>query len=359
MRFCARTLLSVVLIACLGWLLAACGAISPTQVRSTLAPLPSLTATATLIPTVTPTPTPLPPTAVLLAAPGANQVMVDTLQTALNDIVTGRGLRWQVRQELAMDDLTPTLRLVVAVSPAPGLAELAAKAPETQFLAIGFQGLEPTPNLTLVGAAGDRPDRQGFIAGVIAAMLAPDWRTGVISLSDTVAGRSARTGFLNGVKYFCGLCRQLHPPYYEYPLYFELPLTASSAEWQGAANYMVDHYALAVYVFPGAGDESMLSILVAEGVTIISSGAPPANASSSWALSLSADPLALIRDLVAGLLDGAITGGKSLAVPIQFTQVNPELFTPGKQRLAGEILTNLQNDKIDTSVDLTTGENRP
>ncbi len=359
MRFYTRTTLPAVLIACLLWLLAACGAISPTQVGSTLTPLPSLTTTATLIPTVTPTPTPLPPTAVLLAAPGADQVMVDTLQAALNDIVTGRGLRWQVRQGLALNDLTPALRLVVAVPPAPGLAELTAKAPETQFLALGIQGLEPALNLTLIGDAGDRPDRQGFIAGVITAMLAPDWRTGVISLSDTVAGRSARTGFLNGVKYFCGLCRPLHPPYYEYPLYFELPLTASPPEWQEAANYMVDHSAQAVYVFPGAGDESMLSILVAEGVTIISSGATAETASKSWALSLSADPLALIQDLVEGLLDGAITGGKSLTVPIQFTQINPELFTPGKQRLAGEILTDLQNDKIDTSVDLTTGENRP
>ena len=156
----------------------------------------------------------------------------------------------------------------------------------------------------MIGAAGDRPDQQGFIAGVIAAMLAPDWRAGVISLSDTVDGRSARTGFLNGVVYFCGLCRPIHPPFYEYPLYFELPLSATTAEWQEAANYMVDHYAQAVYVYPGAGDEAMLSTLAAAGVSIISSGEPPDAASENWVVSLTTDPFSLILEQVEGLLNG-------------------------------------------------------
>jgi hypothetical protein len=63
---------------------------------------------------------------------------------------------------------------------------------------------------------------------------------------------------------------------------------------------------------------------------------------------------------VKGLLDGSIaSGGQSLVVPIQFTHINPLLFSPGKQRMAGQILSDLQAGFVDTSVDLTTGENRP
>ena len=295
----------------------------------------------------------------LLAPSGADQDYVGSLQTDLNDIITGQGLRWHVRQQLSKDDLLPALRLVVAVPPDPGLADLAASAPETQFLALGIPGLEAAPNLTQIGRTGDRPDQQGFIAGIVAAMLSADWRVGVISLSDSVEGRSARTGFLNGVEYFCGLCRPAHPPFYEYPLYFELPLAASAAEWQEAANYMVDHYVNTVYIFPGAGDESILSILAEAEVNIISSGVPPQAALSTWAVSLTTDPLPLIQSQVEGLLDGSISGGQSLVVPIQFTQVDPAIFTPGKQRLAGQILSDLQAGYIDTGVDLTTGENRP
>jgi hypothetical protein len=295
--------------------------------------------------------------AVLLASPGADQAYVSYLQTALNDIVTGRGYRWQVRQQLSPDDLTPALRLVLAVPPDQGLAGMAASAPDTQFLALGIPGLEAAPNLTVIDTTGDRPDQQGFIAGVIAAMISPDWRAGVISISDTVEGRSARTGFLNGVEYFCGLCRPLHSPFYEYPLYFELPSTATTAEWQEAANYMVDHFAQTVYVYPGAGDESMLSVLAAAGVNIISSGEPPEAILSSWVVSLTTDPLPQIQNLVAGLLNGDISGGQSQVVPIGFTEINPILFTPGKQRLATQILSDLQAGYIDTGVDLTTGEN--
>jgi len=297
--------------------------------------------------------------AVLLASSGTDQAYVSYLQTALNDIITGSGLHWQVRGQLSPEDLVPVLRLVVAVPPDPGLAGMAASAPDTQFLALDMPGLEAAPNLTVIGAAGDRPDQQGFIAGVIAAMISPDWRVGAISPSDTVEGRSARTGFLNGVEYFCGLCRPIHSPFYEYPLYVELPSTATSAEWQEAANYMVDHYVQTVYVYPAAGDEAMLSVLAAAGVNIISSGEPPEAIRSSWVVSLTADPFPLIQNQVEGLLNGDISGGQLLVVPIGFTEINPALFTPGKQRLAEQILSDLQAGYIDTGVDLTNGENRP
>jgi hypothetical protein len=297
--------------------------------------------------------------AVLLASSGAEQTQVSNLQTSLNDIIVKAGLRWEVRQQITTDDLIPALRLVVVVPPDPGLAELVASAPDTQFLALGIPGLPAAPNLTSIGTEAGRSDQQGFIAGVIAAMLSDDWRVGVISLSDTVEGRAARTGFLNGVIYFCGLCRPAHPPFYEYPLYIELPSTASTAEWQEAANYMVDHAAATVYVYPKAGDESMLAILATAKINIISSGDPPQTASSSWVVSLTTDPLPLIQSQVEGLLNGSLTGGQSLVVPIQFTQINQGLFTPGKQRLAGQILSDLQAEFIDTGVDLTTGEFRP
>jgi hypothetical protein len=297
--------------------------------------------------------------AVLLAGPGADPTQVSSLQTSLNDVITQSGLHWQVRQQLTSDDLVPALHLVVAVPPDPGLAQLAAKAPGTQFLALGIPGLEAASNLTTIGGTGDRPDQQGFVAGAIAAMLSVDWRVGVISLSDTVEGRAARSGFLNGVVFFCGLCRPAHPPFYEYPLYVELPSTATSAEWQEAANYMVDHQALTVYVYPQAGDAAMLSILAAGKINIIGSGVPPQSVLSSWVVSLTTDPASLIDSTVKGLLDGSVSGGQTLAVPIQFTQTNPMLFSPGKQRLAGQFLSDLQAGFIDTSVDLTTGENHP
>lgn len=358
MRLSYRYKILPLLLICLGWYLSACGAATGTTPPA-ITPSPSLTPIPTPLPTVTPTATSLPPTVVLLAPPGADQALITSLQTDLSDIITASGLRLQFRDGLSTDDLAPNVKLVLALPPDPGLAQMAASAPATRFLAIGIPGLEASPNLTVISSADDRPDQQGFIAGVIAAMLSPDWRVGMISISDTVPGKAARTGFLNGVEYFCGLCRPAHPPFYEYPLYIELPSTAASAEWQEAANYMADHDALTVYVPPGAGDESTLSTLAQAGITIIGSGVPPQAARSTWALSLAIDPLPVIREQVRGLLEGSIAGGQTVTVPITFTQVDPNLFTPGKQRLAGQILSDLQQGYIDTGVDLSSGENRP
>jgi hypothetical protein len=341
---------------CLGLWLVACSRVATTPF--TITPRPSLAPTLTSIPRLTSLPTPQSPVAVLLASPEANQAEVNSLQVALNDIVVQNGLHWQVRDQLTAHDLVPELRLVVALPPDPGLAELVAAAPETQFLAVDIPGLDTAPNLTII-MSDTHLDQQGFLAGYIAAMLTDEWRVGVISLSDTVEGRSARTGFINGVIYFCGLCRQDHPPFYDYPMYFELPSTATSAQWQEAANYMVDHYVRTVYVYPGAGDENMLSILASAKINILSSGDLPESIGPNVAVSLNTDPLPLIQEQVRGLLDGNLAGGRVLQVPIRFSQVNPALFTPGKQRLAEQVLSDLQAGFIDTDVDLTTGENKP
>ncbi len=354
-----RVILHIALgLTCLGILLSSCGQpASPTG--SPVTPSPSLPATLTPIPTVTPTATAEPPAAILLAGPGADQAWVNTLQTSLDPLVNQAGLRWQLRQQLSPHDLGTSIRLVVALPPDPGLAQLVASAPNTQFLALDIPGLPPAPNLTSIGAQNEHPDQQGFIAGVIAAMLSADWRVGTISLSDGIAGRAARSGFLNGVIYFCGLCRPAHPPFYEYPLYIELPSTATTTEWQEAANYMVDHYVTTVYIYPGAGDEAMLAILAQAGINLIGSGNPPESARSTWVVSLSTDVFSLLQNEVQGLLDGSLSGGKSISAPIQFTQINPTLLTPGKQRLVEQALSDLQGGYIDTGVDLSTGELRP
>lgn len=314
------------------------------------------TATQEVLPTPTATQTPAPSLAVLLAGPGADMEQAGVLQTLLNDTITEADLHWQVRQQLTPADLTSAVRLVVALPPDPGLAALAAAAPETQFLAVGIPGLEPVANLSVVGAQGPRPDQQGFIAGYIAAMLTPDWRVGAITISDSAEGRAARSGFLNGAVFFCGLCNQSYPPFYSYPRYVELPVSASSAEWQAAANHMIDYYVETVYVAPGAGDPIMLSTLAAAGINLIGSGTPAEAIRPNWVISFNSDPLALVQQVLPEILAGQ--GEQNLPLPLEFTQINAELLTPGKQALAEQILADLLSGYIDTGVNLVTGENK-
>lgn len=347
-----RCILCAILLS-LSMVLSACGTLIPTSKPT---PLPTITATATAVPSATPTstPTPLPPLAVLLAPPEADAELITKWQTALNPLITGAGLRWQVRERLNADDLSPNLKLVIALPPDPGISNLAASAPGAQFLAVEIPNVQAGDNLSVVSASGTRPDQQGFLAGYMAAMLTPEWRVGVISIADTLQGRSARTGFINGVIYYCGLCNPLYAPFYDYPLFIEMPAGASSAEWQAVASYMVDHYVQTVYVYPSAGDQAMLNFLAQSGINIISSGVPSETLRPNWVASLNTDVLTLVQSLIPELIQGK--GGYDLPLPIAITEINPELLSPGKQSLANKLLQDLQSGYIDPGVDLETGE---
>src|SRR3990170_118813 len=189
-----------------------CLLISACSSRTNEAPSPTpsqasgVTATQTFVPTSTPPPEPTPTTAsdlvVMLAGTQAEASLISQTQPVLGELATIAGLRFQMWPSLSQQDLTPEIRLVVALPPDPGLVQLVASAPQTQFLAIGIPGLEPVPNLSMIGPQGARPDEIGFLAGYIAAAVTPEWRVGVMAIGDSTAGVATREGFLNGVVFF-------------------------------------------------------------------------------------------------------------------------------------------------------------
>jgi hypothetical protein len=282
---------------------------------------------------------------------------VQAIQSALNDPVTAAGLRWQVRPSLSQADFTPELHLVIVLPPDPGVAALAAAAPLTQFLSVAIPGVEPAENLSVIAASGERSDQQGFIAGVIAAMITTDWRIGTIGLADNVSSKAAENAFIYGGTYFCGLCLQAYPPFYDYPIVVNLPATASTAEWREIGNFMIDHMVQTVYVLPGAGDAAMFDTLAAANVNVIGEAMPSEALRAHWVVSLRpAEILPVVLELLPDLLNGE--AGVKVAMPLTLLDANPDLFSPGRQRLAQETLDDLLAGFIDTRIDLSTGEGR-
>ncbi len=323
----------------------------------TQAPGPSLTASifpTAMTPAATPTATetPQPPLAVLLAPAGSDSVLADGLQAGLEKALAEAGLRWEKRSSITGQEAG--LRLVVALPPDPGIASLAAASPQVQFLAVGIPGVQPGANLSLVGAEGDRLDQRAFMIGYLAALITPDWRVGVLSVTDTLEGKLARMGFVNGAAYFCGLCLAYHGPNFDYPVYAEQPSSAGPAEWQAAAQSLVDKAVQTVFIAPGAGDEASINLLVQSGAHFIGSQPATEALRSRWVASVISDPLPAIQQLLPDLLKGS--GGLSLPMTIQFMDVNPNLLSPGRIQLAEKVTGDLVNGLIDTGVDPLTGE---
>jgi hypothetical protein len=304
-----------------------------------------------------PTTTPLPPLAVLLAPPEGSQELVNELQPVLTNLAAQAGLRFQVLPSLSQDDLKSGVKIVVVLPPDPGVKDLSIAAPETQFIAVGIPGLEPSANLSLVGAQGNQVDQMGFLAGYIAAEITQDWRVGIITEGGTEAGKAARLGFTNGVFYFCGLCRPVYPPFPipGYPLFYELPGGAGPAEYQAALMYFKAWQVGTVYVYPGVATDQLFAALAQSGINLIGGSPPPSNLKDHWVASIGAEgPVETVRSLWPELLDGK--GGANQDLKLVIQDANPELLSPGKQHLAENMLSDLLAGYIDTGTSSQDGE---
>jgi len=259
-------------------------------------------------------------------------------------------MRFQVRNVLTVSDIStePGLKVVIALPPDPGLAGLAAAAPQVQFLGVGIPGLTAAANLSLIGTSGKPVDQQAFLAGYIAAMLSPDYRVGILTQEDNPSALIAETAFINGVHFYCGLCYPTFPPYYDYPLHIEIPADAPEGQYpayaDGLARYMVE----VAYVYPEIATPDLLDYLSQKGIKIISESMPFEELLPEWVVSIQPEVISAIQKIFPDLVSGK--GGQNLSTPLLLTDINPDLLTEGKQRLVEEVLSDLQAGFIDPGV---------
>jgi hypothetical protein len=310
-------------------------------------------------PAATPTPVPLTPRAILFAPPEADQVLVTNIEGLLEDLAAQLELDIETVSSLTVEELESGTRLVIALNPADNVAELALSAQQVQFLAIGISGLKAGGNLSLIEPA---LDLQGFMAGYIAAITTSDWRIGALTIAGTPEGQASRQGFVTGGIYFCGLCRQVYPPFYDadgvyikYPLSYELPQAATNQDRQAAADYLIDRGVKTIYLAPGIEDQTLVDYLKAAGIAMIGSGEPPPSAKSHWVASISTGHGPGFEDILLSLLTDE--GGFSVPGELRIDHINFNLFTEGRYQLAVQVMTDLEEGFIASGADNQATEN--
>jgi hypothetical protein len=312
------------------------------------------TATASPTPQPTNTPTPLAPVGVFLTPEGSNPGLIEELGPLVGKYIKEEGLRYQILPNLTASDFqNEQYAIVVVIPPFPELTALAESAPDTKFLAIGFDGLNTGDNLSLLGSGGADFDIQGFIAGYIAAMITPDWRVGALSVQDDPNALAARNGFRTGVKYFCGLCNPKYAPTginYLYPKFIDLPAGAADAEISVNIDILVDRFVNTFYIIPGVGTPQIYRKLIANEKNIIGSGIDYREEYRDfWVASLEYDLVNALVEFWPRFLETE-TGLEELP-PLLITDVNPDLLSEGKLILVGKILEEVQAGFIKTSYD--------
>lgn len=329
-------------------ILAGCSAGSETPPDVLTDPTASPTSSPTL------TPTPLAPVGVFLTPEGSNPEFVEELGPIIGGYIKAEGLRYQILPKLSTSDFqAEEFAIVVVIPPYPELAALVESAPDTKFLAIGFDGLDIRDNLSVLGSGGTDYDIQGFIAGYIAAMITADWRVGALSVQENLNAQAARDGFRTGVKYFCGLCNPKYAPIgenYLYPKFIDLPVDASDAEISFSIDFLVDRAVNTFYIVPGVGTPQIYRQLIGYQKNIIGSGMDfREEYREYWVASMEYDLAASLDEFWPRFLESE-TGLEELP-PLLISDVNPDLLSEGKLNLVMKILEDLQAGFIKTSYD--------
>jgi hypothetical protein len=298
----------------------------------------------------TPSPTPIltQSLVVFVSPPDANPAASEQIASTLSDLAATEGLEFEQRQSFTMDDLSAEIKILAAFGQDPGLDDMAQSAPAIQFLGISIPGLQPAPNITVIDNQGFGDGDIGFLAGYLAAVVSPEWRMGTISISDTSGGQNQRLGFLNGAVFFCGLCRQIYPPFLNYPLYSEAPAASTQQEWLAAAEILIDSAVDTAYIAPGAGDNTLYEYLAGAGINLLGTTTPPPGLEENWIGTIGGDFQSSVRAAWPDLL--ADQGGSTHPIQLTINHINPELFSPGRQQLVNKMIAELSAGFIDTGV---------
>jgi len=318
-------------------LLAACNPVSPVITATATGAL--LETPTTLIPTLEPT---APTAKIILVSDGsASTTDLQKAETVLTDLAARNNMNLVQAASLTTSDLSPEVKIVVWIGQAEGIAELAAGAPQVQFVAITSSALEPAVNLNIIHL---RPEKVIFIAGYISTLIAPDWRGGGLLPSDGPLGDQVQAVFSNGGRFFCGRCAPAYAPVVLFPVSAALPANSLVSDWQAAFDELNKNIIEVMFVSDAAASPELLAALSEKGIFLIGNQPPTADLQSAWAATVSIDGISQLEALWPDLL--ALKPGQSVEAPVVLSDVDPAKLSPGRQQLVNAMIENLQSGLV-------------
>jgi len=331
---------SIILFVVVAMLLSACGAGEPV---ATGTPMP--TDTPIVPPTLTATPT--VPLAILALPADLDPETSNLYQKTVYDLAQASGWRFQVRNELTLADLEPGLQIVITLPPDPGIAALAAAAPHVQFLAINIPGVTAGGNVSVLGG-GSQSDIAAFLAGYTAALITDDYRIGMMIPKDNPDALRALNAYASGMRYYCGTCRPFYYLNWGFPQYVEISAEEDKANYDAYADILILQYKVGmIYLYPDIAIPELSEYIGTTGVYMIGT-VTPEQRPAGWVMTIQPDIIKAIQNAWPSLIAGQ--GGITVQSPLGLSDIDPDLLSPGKQRLVQQKLDELQAGLINTGV---------
>jgi hypothetical protein len=318
----------------LALVLSACGA--PNAPAETSAPLPTDTAVP-LAPEQTATA--VVPLAILIVPATLDPETSNLYQKTVYDLTQTSGMRFQVRNSLTPADLEPGLQIVIALAPDPGIAVLAAAAPNVQFLAINIPEIAPGGNISVLGGSA-QSDIAAFLAGYTAALITDDYRIGMMLPRDHADAIRAYNAYVHGMIFHCGTCRPIYFYSWSYPQYVDIAADEDVNSYHAYADILILQYKVrTIYLYPDIATEDLMNYIGTTGTMMIGTKTPE-QLPGGWVMTIQPDVARAIQNAWPQLLSGQ--GGVTVQSPLGLSDIDPSLLSPGKQRLVEQLLQDLQ-----------------
>jgi hypothetical protein len=305
---------------------------------------PAPTDTAIIPPTLTPTAA--TPLAILVLPSDLDPDTSNLYQTTVYDLTQTSGFRFQVRNTLTTADVAePGLKVVIALPPDPGIAALAAAAPQVQFLAINIPEVAAGGNISVLGS-NSQTDVAGFLAGYTAALITDDYRIGMLLPKDNPDAIRALNAYATGMKYSCGTCRPVLFYNWAYPQFLEIGAEEDPANYDAYADILVLQYKVqTIFLYPDIATSDLMTYIGTTGAYMIGTK-PPEQRPAGWVMTIQPDIVKAIQSAWPGLVSGQ--GGVTVQAPLGLADIDPALLSPGKQHDVEKVLDELQAGRIST-----------
>jgi len=311
----------------------ACGGSEQPSLTST--PLP----TETPIPLPTLTATSVVPLAILVLPATLDAETSNLYQKTVYDLAQAAGMRFQVRNALTSADLEPGLQIVIALPPDPGIAALAAAAPNVQFLAINMSGITAGGNVSVLGG-NSQSDMAAFLAGYTAALITDDYRIGMMMPRDNADAIRAFTAYASGMTFYCGTCRPFYYLNWTFPQYIDIPANEDKNNYDAYSDILMSQYKVrTIYLHPDIATSDLETYIGTTGVLMIGT-VTPEQRPAGWVMTIQPDVIKAIQAAWPQLVSGQ--GGLAVQSPLGLSDIDPLLLSPGRQRLVEQMLQDLQ-----------------
>ncbi len=235
------------------------------------------------------------------------------------------------------------MKVVIAVSTDPGLAQLAAAAPQAQFLAINIPDITPGGNVSVL-ANSTQTDMAAFLAGYTAALTTEDFRIGMMMPKDNAQAIAALNAFAKGMTYYCGTCKPVLFYNWTYPQYIEIPSTEDVNNYDAYSDILMSQYKVGnIFLYPDIQTQDLATYIGTTGTNMIGT-IRPEQIPAGWMMTIQPDVVKAIQNAWPQLTGGQ--GGLTIQSPLGLADIDPSLLSEGKQRLVEETLQKLQAGQI-------------